>query len=84
MPDSSPNVNRSLWYAFHERRPVTQIPIVATVSKEGNCSIMCTVCGHVFVDGAPFTGESNTIGHHHLAMALYYHSCDDEGARTRK
>jgi hypothetical protein len=37
---------------------------------------MCTVCGHVFVDGDPFTDESHEIDSVTLARALYYHRCD--------
>lgn len=52
------------------------LPIIACTSDAGNCCIMCTKCGHVFIDGEPFTDESHEIDSVVLAKALYYHRCD--------
>jgi hypothetical protein len=52
------------------------LTVIACASDVGNCCIMCTKCGHVFVDGEPFTDESHEIDSVTLAKALYYHRCD--------
>lgn len=69
---------RSLWYAIRARERREQIGIVAATGPSGVCSIMCTGCGHTFVDGKPLTDESDVIGNIVLATALYFHSCEDE------
>ena len=66
----------SLWYTFQGDSAHSGIPVVAATGDAGVVCIMCTLCGHTFVDGKPFTDESDQIDSGQLAKALYYHRCD--------
>lgn len=59
------------------------IAICAATGDTGTVSIMCVPCGHVFVDGKPFTDESDHIDSGQLAKDLYYHRCDMPMAQER-
>lgn len=66
----------SLWYKLQGDSSLSRIAICAATGDSGNCCIMCVPCGHVFVDGKPFTDESDHIDSWELARQLYYHRCD--------
>lgn len=66
----------SLWYSLQGDSSLSGLAICACASDAGVVQIMCTVCGHVFVDGKPFTDESDLIDSAALARVLYYHRCD--------
>lgn len=66
----------SLWYRFQGESGLSGLAIIACTGDAGVVQIMCTVCGHVFVDGDPFTDESHEIDSVALARTLYYHRCD--------
>lgn len=66
----------SLWYKFQSGPAASGISVCAATSKWGNVQLMCVDCGHVFLDGKPFTDESDHMDSGVLAKTLYDHRCD--------
>ena len=66
----------SLWYKFQSGPAASGLQVCAATGKSGNVQLMCIPCGHVYLDGKPFTDESDHIDSGILAKALYEHRCD--------
>ena len=49
--------------------------IVANVCSDEGACLMCADCGHIFMESAPLTGESEQVDNVQLSRALYYHLC---------
>lgn len=74
----------SSWYKLQGDSSLSGIAIVACTGPAGVTQIMCTQCGHVFVDGKPFTDESDPIDSWELARGVYFHLCDIRPGIERK
>lgn len=64
------------------------LAVCATTCDVGIVSIMCIPCGHVFLEGKPFSDETDPMDSWALAKALYFHRCDigpgpEKHARSR-
>jgi hypothetical protein len=61
--------------------------IIACVTGDMGCCLMCADCGHLFMESKPLSGESQPRDNSTLAKELWRHICaidtrpDGKGAR---